>query len=75
MSKVDRIKEEIGWLKIVFAVLIAVDISLVAWLAQNYQLATRLLVGCAVVAVIFVSAGVVWVNRAAMRRFEALGVE
>ena len=37
MSKADRLKEEIGWLKVVFAILIAIDVSLVGWLAQNYD--------------------------------------
>ena len=36
MAKADRLKEEIGWLKLIFGVLAAVDASLVAWLAQNY---------------------------------------
>jgi membrane protein YdbS with pleckstrin-like domain len=72
MSKSDRIKEELGWLKIVFAVLVAVDVSLVGWLAQNYQTASQLLVVCALVAVSFVTVVVVWVNRAAIRRFKAL---
>ena len=35
MPKVDKLKEEIGWLKVVFAILVAIDISLVGWLAQN----------------------------------------
>jgi hypothetical protein len=30
MSKADRLKEEIGWLKLVFGVLVAVNVSLVA---------------------------------------------
>ena len=29
MSKVDKLKEEIDWLKVVFAILVAIDISLV----------------------------------------------
>jgi hypothetical protein len=37
MSKTDKLKEEIGWLKVVFAILVATDISLVAWLVQNYN--------------------------------------
>jgi hypothetical protein len=35
MAKIDKLKEEIGWLKIIFGVLIATDISLVVWLVQN----------------------------------------
>ena len=40
MSKADKLKEEIGWLKVVFAILVAIDISLVGWLAQNYDVAS-----------------------------------
>ena len=30
MAQIDKLKEEISWLKVVFAILIATDISLVA---------------------------------------------
>ena len=30
MAHIDKVKEEIGWLKVVFAILLAADISLVA---------------------------------------------
>lgn len=36
MARIDKIKEEIGWLKVIFAVLIATDISLIAWLILSY---------------------------------------
>ena len=36
MAHIDKVKEEIGWLKVVFAILIATDISLIAWLIQSY---------------------------------------
>ena len=35
MAKVDKLKEEVGWLKIIFSILIATDISLIAWLVQK----------------------------------------
>ena len=44
MAKLDRLKEEIGWLKVVFGILVAIDASQVGWLAQNYTTASRLLV-------------------------------
>jgi hypothetical protein len=48
LSKIDRVKEEIGLLKLFLAGLIAIDVSLIAWLAQNYGRANRFLVlaGC-----------------------------
>jgi hypothetical protein len=44
MAKIDRLKEEVGWLKVVFGVLVAIDVSVLGWLAQNYPTASRLLV-------------------------------
>ena len=35
MPEIDKIKEEIGWLKIVFGLLIVTDISLLGWIARN----------------------------------------
>ena len=39
MSEADQIKEEVGWLKLIFAALIAIEVSLIGWLAQNYTAA------------------------------------
>jgi hypothetical protein len=72
MSKTDRIKEELGWLKLVFGIFIAVDVSLIAWLAQNLDKATSLLRFFATASVILVTLVVVWINRAAMQRFKEL---
>lgn len=36
MARIDKLKEEIGWLKVIFAISIATDISLIAWLIQSY---------------------------------------
>lgn len=34
--RIDKLKEEIGWLKVIFTISIATDISLIAWLIQSY---------------------------------------
>lgn len=36
MGRTDKLKEEIGWLKVIFAISIATDISLIAWLIENF---------------------------------------
>jgi predicted phage tail protein len=66
------LKEEIGWLKLVFGALLAVDVSLVAWLAQNYAAADRILVLAGLAATLILTGVVVWVNRLAYRRIEQL---
>jgi drug/metabolite transporter (DMT)-like permease len=72
MSKVDRLKEEIGWLKVAFAIAAALDASLVAWLAQNYATASPIIVGAALVAALVIAGVVVIINRRAYRRIEEL---
>lgn len=75
MSKTDRIKEELGWLKLVFGILVAIDISLIAWLAQNYASAPSVLVVSGFIAVVVVTSVGVWINRAAIKRFKQLEKE
>lgn len=72
MSKGDRIKEEIGWLKVAFGIAIALDASVVAGLAQNYATAKPVVVAAAVVAAVVIAAAVVLINRRAFRRIEEL---
>lgn len=75
MSKIDRIKEELAWLKVVFGVFVVIDVSLVAWLAQNYKGAAAVLVIFGFMGVVLATFIVVWVNRAAMQRFKELEKE
>jgi uncharacterized membrane protein len=72
MSKAERLKEEIGWLKVVFAVSVALDASLVAWLAQNFETTSRFLLVAGVVAVVVLAVVVAYVNRLAYRRLKEL---
>ena len=72
MAKIDRLKEEVGWLKLVFGLLVAVDVSLVGWLAQNYASASRVLVVGGVIATAVVTLGVVRINRIAYHRMREL---
>ena len=72
MARVDRIKEEIGWLKVPFGLLAVVDASLLGWLAQSYAKANSALVAATTIAVIVVSSGIFQMNRIAYRRFDEL---
>lgn len=72
MSEADEIKEEVGWLKLVFAALIAIEVSLIGWLAQNYITAQTLIVGGAFASVVAIGLGIVWINRTAFRRLRRL---
>ena len=72
MSRTDQIKETLGWLKVVFGALVAVDVSLIAWLAQNFHSADVVLIILAVMAVIATTVGIINVNHAAFRRIAQL---
>ena len=75
MSRIDRIKEELGWLKIVFGIFVAIDVSLMAWLAQNYDNIARVLIVCGFLGIVFVTMVIAWVNHAAIKRFKELEKE
>jgi len=64
----DRIKEELGWLKVLFAALVAIEVSLIAWLAQNIEDASTKLVVFAVIGVLGAGAGIIVVTHAAYKR-------
>ena len=72
MAKLDRIKEEIGWLKVVFGILVATDISLLAWLAEKFASAPRVQVIMSLVAVVIVTGATVWINHLAYNRIKQL---
>lgn len=72
MSKADRLKEEIGWLKTMLALLVAVGVSMVAWVVQRYEVANLILVIICCVLIVLDGAAIIYVNRAAYRRMKDL---
>jgi len=72
IAKSDKLKEEIGGLKIIFGVLIAPDISLIGWLIQNYGKASQLLLRACAIPVLLITFAIVWVNKVAYRKIDQL---
>jgi len=72
MSKLDSAREELGWLKLLFAAAVAIDTSLVAWLSQAYDTAISILLALAVVAIAVLTAAAIWINRLAYRKIREL---
>ncbi len=72
MSKNEKLKEEIGWLKVIFGILAATDISLLAWLVQNYKTADTILLVIGAASAILITVGIVWVNRIAYEKIDEL---
>ena len=72
MARVDRIKEEIGWLKVPFGLLAVVEASVLGWLAQSYTKANLILLAAASIAAIVVTIVIFQINRIAYRRIDDL---
>ena len=72
MARVDKLREEIGWLKVVFAILVAVDISLIGWFAQNLDGTPVAKQITCVLAVVVVTGAGIRVSRAAYAKIGEL---
>lgn len=72
MSRVDKLKEELGWLKVIFAILLAVDVSLASWLAQHSASATIPMRIMCLLAVVVTTGGIAWVGMVAYRKIDEL---
>ncbi|RLA74089.1 MAG: hypothetical protein DRG30_05640 [Epsilonproteobacteria bacterium] len=72
MGKVDKIKEQIGWLKVVFGILSAIAISLVGFLATNYQKSEPIISILAMSFVLMLSFAIIIVNKKAFNKIDEL---
>ena len=72
MAKLDSAKEELGWLKVLFAVLLALDASLIAWASQAYDSASHYLLTIAFIGIGALTAVAIWINRSAYRKIREL---
>jgi len=72
MSKADRLKEDLAWLKLFFGAFLAVDVSVIAWVAQNYRQAEMVIVMGAFIVIVILTVGLVFVTRRAYKRIEQL---
>ena len=69
--RIDKLREEIGWLKVVFAISLATDISLVAWVIQNYK-GIGILAVFGMLGVFLLGLVIIWINRIAYRKIHEL---
>jgi len=73
MSKLDEVKESIGWLKIIFGLLTAIDVSLLGWLAQNYKIAELIIIIIVLLLIVVSTAGIIFINKKAYKKIRELG--
>ena len=72
MSRSEKIKEQIGWLKVIFGILSAILVTLSGWLAVNYNKADTGVVVIAVILIVLVSMLIVLINRKAYDKMDEL---
>ena len=73
MARLDKLKEQIGWLKVVFGILIAIDVSLLGWLANNIDGNTSMIkLIIAFILVVLVTIGVVLTNKKALEKIDEI---
>ena len=72
MSRNEQIKEQIGWLKVVFGILSAVLISLIGFLATKYKTIDTEIEIMTTVLIIIVSSLIVVVNKIAFNKISEL---
>ena len=72
MAHIDKVKEEIGWLKVVFAISLATVLFLIAWLVENYGKGQKLLLVVGGVSAFLIMLAIIWINSAAKRKINQL---
>jgi len=70
MSRSEKIKEQIGWLKVAFAILSATLVSLVGWVVLHYE--EGKIVYLAFGAVVVVTVLIILVNKQAYKKMDEL---
>ena len=72
MAKLDSAKEELGWLKILFAVLAALDASLIAWVSQAREGTNEIWLAMACTGIAALTGIGLWINRSAYRKIREM---
>ncbi|MGA1941047.1 hypothetical protein [Arcobacter sp. YIC-310] len=72
MPKIDKIKEQIGWLKVVFGLLFATDISLIAYLFTNVEKLSLFQIILVLLGLLIITIGILFTNKKAMDKIDSL---
>lgn len=73
MSELDRIKEQLVYLRFWLGIMVVTDISLVGWLASTVETATTALLVFAIAGIVVLSLGIFLLHRQIERRIEQIG--
>ena len=72
MPKIDKVKEQIGWLKVVFGLLFATDISIIAYLFNKISVLSIIQIIIVLFSLVLVTLGIIYVNKKAINKIDSL---
>jgi len=72
MGKIDKTKESISYLKVVFGVLIAVTVSLAAWLFQHSNELEEIKLIISLITVVLLTLSIILVNKKILQKIDSL---
>jgi hypothetical protein len=73
VPELDRLKEQVAYLKLWQGMMVVADISLVGWLASAADGTRPVLISLAVITIALVTIGIVMVHRQIERRIDQIG--
>lgn len=73
MPELDRLKEQLAYLKFWLGIVVVTDISLAGWLVSASDTAASLTVVLAIAGVVLLSIGIVVLHRQIERRIDQIG--
>lgn len=73
MSELDRIKEQLVYLRFWLGIMVVTEISLVGWLASAADTATPRLLALALVGIVALGVGIFLAHRQIERRIDQIG--
>lgn len=72
MAKIDRIKEFINYLKVLLVLLLATNIGLIGWIANNYKIADDVLIYLAMITVLIILVIAILINKKIIKDIKSL---
>lgn len=72
MGKIDKLKESIGYLKVIFSILVAIDVSLVAWIFKNSDTIGDTKTIIASIFVVLVTLALIFTNKTILNKIDKL---
>lgn len=72
MGKIDKEKEAIGYLKVIFSILVAIDVSLVAWIFNNTELLEGFKLLLPSIVVLLITTALIYTNKSILRKIDSL---